>query len=102
MAEYGFRKLIEDSIKTAGYSLIKLGTIDHRETQVMKVLSQKIKQSMSDALITKLNVYLQNKTTMTQPEVSFACYISAKQKIVRRDILYQLTYDNNYKIRSSN
>jgi hypothetical protein len=100
--DYGFRKLIQDSINTAGYMLTKLGTDDARETQVMRVFAQKIQKSVADALITKLKGYLENKSSMTQPEVSFACYVFGETKDpAGKDILLQLTYDDNYKIRSS-
>ena len=100
--EYGFRKLIEDSINTAGFMLTKLGTDDAREAQVMRVLSQKMQKPAADALITKLYAYLRDKNSMTQPEVSFACYILGETKNPDgKDILLQLTYDDNYKIRSS-
>jgi hypothetical protein len=100
--EYGMRKLIADSINTAGYVLTRLGTNDARETQVMRYLSQKIQIPMADALISKLDAYLQKKTEMTQPEVSFACYIFGETRnSAGKEILYSLTFDDNYKIRSS-
>jgi len=100
--EYGMRKLIADSINTAGYVLTKLGTDDARETQVMRFLSQKIQKPMADALIAKLDAYLQKKNEMTQPEVSFACYIFGETRnSAGKEILYDLTFDDNYKIRSS-
>lgn len=100
--EYGMRKLVQDSINTAGFVLTRFSTIDARETQVMRVLSQKIQKSLADALISKLNSYLLNKTLMTQPEVSFACYIFGETKnAAGKDILFDLTFDDNYKIRSS-
>jgi hypothetical protein len=100
--EYGFRKLIEDSVNSAQYLLTKLGTTDHRETQVMRVLAQKIQISVADALLTKLNEYVSGKSGMTQPEVSFACYIFGETRNpTGKDVLLQLTYDDNYRIRSS-
>lgn len=100
--EYGFRKLIEDSLNSAQYLLTKLGTSDHRETQVMRVLAQKIQKSVADALLSKLSEYIQTKTGMTQPEVSFACYIFGETRNPQgKDILLQLTYDDNYRVRSS-
>jgi hypothetical protein len=53
-------------------------------------------------LIEKLSHYLQDKSSMTQPEVSFACYIFGETKNpAGKDILLQLTYDENYRVRSS-
>lgn len=100
--ELGFRKLIEDSINSAQYLLTKLGTSDHRETQVMRVLSQKVQFAVADALTKRLTDYLLNKAQMTQPEVSFACYIFGETRNPQgKDILLQLTYDENYRVRSS-
>lgn len=100
--ELGFRKLIEDSISSAQYLLTKLGTSDHRETQVMRVLSQKIQFAVADALTNRLTDYLLNKVPMTQPEVSFACYIFGETRNpMGKDILLQLTYDENFRVRSS-
>lgn len=100
--DYGFRKLIEDSLNTAQYVLTKLGTSDHRETQVMRVLGQKIQKPVADALNQRLSEYIAGRVTMTQPEVSFACYIFGETKSDQgKDILLQLTYDENYRVRSS-
>jgi hypothetical protein len=100
--EYGFRKLIEDSLNSAKYILTKLGTGDHRETQVMRVLGQKIQQSVADALLGKLDEYVKTGSGMTQPEVSFACYIFGETKNPQgKDILLLLSYDENYRVRSS-
>ncbi len=100
--DLGFRKLIEDSLNTAEHVLTKLGTDDHRETQVMRVLSQRMQKPIADALMGKLTDYLEEKVNMTQPEVSFACYIFGETKNPQgREILLQLTYDENYRVRSS-
>lgn len=100
--ELGFRKLIEDSLNSAQYVLTKLGTSDHRETQVMRVLGQKIQYAVADALNERLTGYLNGSVSMTQPEVSFACYIFGETRNPKgKDILLQLTYDENYRVRSS-
>jgi hypothetical protein len=100
--DYGFKMLLADSINTASYILTRLGTDDARETQAMRVLSQKIQKSISDAIIGKLQGYIDNKSTMTQSEVSFACYIFGETKnTTGKDILLQLTYDDNYRVRAS-
>jgi hypothetical protein len=100
--EYGFSKLIEDSLNSAKHILTKLGTSDHRETQVMRVLGQKIQTSVASALNERLTGYLNGNINMTQPEVSFACYIFGETRNpMGKDILLQLTYDENFRIRSS-
>jgi hypothetical protein len=100
--EYGQRKLIEDSINTAGFVCTKLATIDARETQVMRALALKIQKSLSNALIAQLSEYMEKKIQMTQPEVSLACYLFGECRDASgKDVLYRLTFDDNYKIRSS-
>lgn len=100
--EYGFRELIEDSLNSANYVLTQLGTDDHRVTQVLRVLSQKLQKPVADAILGKLNDYIAGKTEMTQPEVSFACYIFGETgNPDGKDILLQLTFDVNYRVRSS-
>lgn len=101
-SDYGLKKLIEDSAAASQYVLTRLGTDDARETQVMRVLSQKIQKSLSDAIIEKLSSYLKDKNTMTQPEVSFACFIFGETRNpAGKDILLQLTFDDNYRVRAS-
>src|SRR5205085_8724802 len=100
--DYGFKKLIADSLNSASYILNKLGSEDHRETLVLRNLSRIIVKPVSDALITKLNRYIEDKSSMSQAEVSFACYIFGETgNPSGRDILLKLTYDDNYKIRSA-
>jgi len=100
--EYGQKKLIEDSINTAGYVCTKLGTIDARETQVMRALALRIQKPLSNALISKLYDYTEKKIQMTQPEVSLACYLFGECRDASgKDILYLLTYNDSYKIRAS-
>jgi len=100
--KYGFKKLVEDSIGSASYILNKLGSDDHRETLVLRNLSRAIVKPISDALINKLNGYLADKSSMTPAEVSFACYIFGETgNPSGKEVLLQLTHDDNYKIRSS-
>lgn len=100
--DFGFRKLIEDGESSATYVTTKLGTNDHRETQVMRVLSTKIESAIANAIIKKLDGYLAGKNEMTQPEVSFGCYIFGETKnAIGKEVLYKLTFDTNYRIRSS-
>jgi hypothetical protein len=100
--DFGFRKLIDDSSKSAEYVTTKLGTNDHRETQVMRVLSTKIESALANAIIKKLDGYLAGKNEMSQPEVSFGCYIFGETKNpIGKEVLFKLTFDTNYRIRSS-
>jgi hypothetical protein len=100
--EYGFKKLVEDSINTAIHLTTKLSTSDHRETQVMRVLARKIPYAINDALIFKLMTYIRDKRMMTQPEVSLAAYVIGETGLsIGKQILYELTFDDNVRIRSS-
>jgi HEAT repeat protein len=66
------------------------------------VLSQKLQKPVADAVLGRLRDYITGKTVMTQPEVSFACYIFGETgNPDGKDILLQLTYDENYRVRSS-
>lgn len=100
--EYGFNKLIQDSTETADYLLTKLNTDDARETLVMRNISRKIEYSISSALVNKLEQYLKNKSGMLAREISLACYILGETKDPSgKNTLFQLTYDDNLRIRSS-
>lgn len=100
--EYGFKKLVEDSINTAIHLTTKLSTFDARETQVMRVIARKIPYAINDALINKLMTYIRDKKMMTQPEVSLASYVLGETGIgMGKQILYELTFDDNIRIRSS-
>jgi hypothetical protein len=100
--EYGFQKLVEDSVNTAYHILTKLFTNDARETQVMRVLARKIPVALNNALIDKLMTYIRDKRMMTQPEVSLAAYILGETGSgMGKQILYELTFDDNIRIRSS-
>lgn len=100
--QYGFNKMIDDSVNTANHVLLKLATDDARETQVLRVLARKIPQSLNNSLINKLTNYINKQDTMTQPEVSLACYILGETASDRgRDVLYSLTFNDNIRIRSS-
>lgn len=100
--EYGFRKLIEDSTNTARYILTKFNTTDHRDVQVFRVLSQKIQWSIAQVLLERLNAYTVGQAVITQAELSMICYIFGETKDPSaKDYLLQLTYDDNYRVRSS-
>jgi len=100
--EYGFKKLIEDSVNTANHVITKLATDDARETQVLRVLARRIPQSLNNSLINKLNDYINNRSGLTQPEISLACYILGETGSSQgRDVMYSLTFDYNVRIRAS-
>ena len=100
--EYGFKKLIEDSTNTASYIVTKFGTTDHRDVQVFRVLSQKIQWSIAQVLLDKFRLYTTGAGVFTQAELSMMCYIFGETKDPSaKDYLLQLTYDENYRLRSS-
>ncbi|HRE09566.1 MAG TPA: hypothetical protein PK605_07025 [Ignavibacteria bacterium] len=100
--EYGFQKLIEDSTNTANYIVSKFGTTDHRDVQVFRVLSQKIQWSIAQVLLDKFRLYTTGAGVFTQAELSMMCYIFGETKDpLAKDYLLQLTYDENYRLRSS-
>ena len=100
--DYGFKKLIEDSTNTANYIVTKFGTTDHRDVQVFRVLSQKIQWSIAQVLLEKFRLYITGAGVFTQAELSMMCYIFGETKDPSaKDYLLQLTYDDNYRLRSS-
>jgi len=100
--DYGFKKLIEDSTNTANYIVTKFGTTDHRDVQVFRVLSQKIQWSIAQVLLDKFRLYTTGAGVFTQAELSMMCYIFGETKDPSaKDYLLQLTYDENYRLRSS-
>ncbi len=100
--EYGFRKLVNDSASSAQYVLTQLGTDDHRKTQVMRVLARRMGVALNEAIANQLQDYVDKKSDMSQPEVSFACYLLGEiGKPEGKDILLGLTYDENTRVRSS-
>lgn len=100
--DYGFKKLIEDSTNTANYIVTKFSTTDHRDVQVFRVLSQKIQWSIAQVLLEKFRLYTTGAGVFTQAELSMMCYIFGETKDPSaKDYLLQLTYDDNYRLRSS-
>jgi hypothetical protein len=100
--EYGFRKLQEDSLNTAKYIITRLATTDHREVQVMRVLSLKIQTAIANALLERLDQHISGTTKLIESELSMICYIFGETKDPSgKDLLLQLTYENDLRVRSS-
>ncbi len=101
-SELGKEKLIEDSIGTANLLLSKLKTEDHRETFLMRNLISKITYAISTTFIKKLNEYKANNDILTPKEVSLMAYLFGITKNpIGKDVLLELTYDNDISVRSS-
>lgn len=100
--EYGFKRLVQDSTEAAQYVLTRLGTDDHRAVQVMRVLARRMSTALNEAVVNRLNDYLNKKVEMSQAEVSLACYLLGEIGLENgKEILLGLTYDENIRIRSS-
>ncbi len=100
--EYGFNRLVNDSTESAQYVLTRLGTDDHRAVQVMRVLARRMSTALNNAVVNRLKDYLDKKVSMTQAEVSLACYLLGEIGIENgKNILLGLTYDDNVRVRSS-
>jgi hypothetical protein len=100
--QYGFDRLVDDSLASSQYILTKLGSFDARESLVLINLSHKIEISVNNSLVNRLSEYLAGKGDMTQSEVSFACYIIGETRNpFGKETLLKLTYDNNVRVRSS-
>lgn len=100
--DYGFKKLTEDSTNTANYIVTKFGTTDHRDVQVFRVLALKVQWSIAQVLLDKFRLYTTGAGVFTQAELSMMCYIFGETKDPSaKDYLLQLTYDDNYRLRSS-
>ncbi len=103
--DYGFRKLLEDSIQTAEFILDYLETEDHRVSLVLRDLAQKIGTSVSQLLSQKLMHYLAS-ASVTPPysveQVSFMCYLIGESGCVNgKQQILDLARHENKKIRSS-
>ncbi len=100
--DYGFKKLIEDSSNTAKYIITKFNTTDHRDVQVFRVLALKIQWSIAQVLLERFKLYTLGQGVFTQAELSMMCYIFGETKDPSaKEYLLQLTYDDNYRVRSS-
>jgi hypothetical protein len=100
--QYGFDRLVDDSLASSQYILTKLGSFDARESLVLINLSHKIETSVNNSLVNRLSDYLSGKADMSQSEVSFACYIIGETRNpYGKETLLKLTFDNNVRVRSS-
>ncbi len=102
--EYGFRKLVEDSLNTCEYILKYLDTEDHRPGLVLRNLAFRIGFSMGNFFTEKLQLYNQSTgdTIFNQNEVSFICYLFGETRNPAGKVeLLNLTYDENIRIKAS-
>ncbi len=101
-SQFGFDKMVQDSVNTANYMFTKAGSADIRDVVLYRNLNTKIGYSISNLLISKLNDYLQKKANFNNDELGFMCYLigDAKNK-AGKEVLLKMTYNDNYRVRSS-
>lgn len=103
--EYGFRKLVEDSVKTSEYILKYLDTDDHRAGLVLRNLAFRIGYTMGNLFTEKLSFYNKSMGALAifnQNEVAFICYLFGETRNpTGKEELLNLTYDRNIRIRSA-
>ncbi|CAN5562326.1 hypothetical protein BH10BAC5_BH10BAC5_19630 [soil metagenome] len=101
--EYGFNKLVEDSINTSSYLVKYLDTEDHRASLVLRNLAFKIGTSISQQFRKMLDEYINgNPKEFNTDQVSFMCYLFGETgNPSGKEQLYKLTFDNNIRVRSS-
>lgn len=103
--EYGFRKLVNDSNKTADFILNFLDTDDHREALVLRNLAFKIGYTLGKLFSEKLKFHLVNmhlRQEFNENQISYICYLFGETGNPEgREELLQLTYDDNIKIKTS-
>ncbi len=100
--EYGFSSLVRDSIQASGYILSKLGSDDHRDAQVLRLLALKIPQSINAGLKEFLQRYVNGDENISVKEVSFACYlIGETRNPAAKEMLYELMLAQNFRVRSN-
>ncbi|MBK8982492.1 MAG: hypothetical protein IPM38_09285 [Ignavibacteria bacterium] len=102
--EYGFRKLVEDSINTSEYILKYLETDDHRSGLVLRNLAFKIGYSMGNLFSQKLKLYnisMQPSSIFNENEVAYICYLFGETgNPAGKEELLNLTYSDNIRIRT--
>jgi hypothetical protein len=100
--EYGFNKLIEDSIDAARFMITLLGTEDHRETSLMRNLIIKIPVAVSNEFTKKLEEYQRDRSILTPEELSMIAYLFGfTNSSEGREALYLLTFEDNIRVRTN-
>ena len=103
--EYGFRKLVEDSINTSEYILKYLDTDDHRAGLVLRNLAFRIGYSMGNLFVEKIKFHLTSMRTnsvFNENQLAYICYLFGETKNpAGKNELLSLTNDSSIRIRSS-
>ncbi|HMS33374.1 MAG TPA: HEAT repeat domain-containing protein [Ignavibacteria bacterium] len=103
--EYGFRKLVEDSLNTPEYVTRYLDTDDHRAGLVLRNLSQRLYYTMGNFFAGELKEHflsMRSKFVLNPNEVAFICYLFGETRNPAGKVeLLELTSDPNVRIRSA-
>lgn len=103
--EYGFRKLVEDSLNTPEYITRYFDTDDHRAGLVLRNLSQRLYFTMGNFLAGELKEHytsMKSKFVLNPNEVAFICYLFGETRNpAGREELLELTSDPNIRIRAA-
>ena len=103
--EYGFRKLVEDSMKTSEYILKYLETNDHRASLVLRNLAFRIGYTMGNLFVEKLRRHLSSMSAASvfnENQLAFICYLFGETRNpIGREELLNLTHDESIRVRSS-
>ena len=101
-AAYGFNKLADDSLNTAGYLFGKIGSDDIRDIVVIRNFVPRIGYTLSKLLIDKLKQYLNNTLLLNTDEAAFSIYLIGESKNpAGKEVLLNLTYSDKVRIRSA-
>ncbi|MDZ4712998.1 MAG: hypothetical protein SGI89_11830 [bacterium] len=102
--EYGFRKLVDDSVNTTEYLIRYLDTEDHRLGLVLRNLAFKIGYTMGNFLDDKLRLYNSSMSAtplFNQNQIAYICYLFGETgNPIAREQLLNLTDNENIRIRS--
>ena len=103
--EYGFRKLVEDSLNTPEYITRYLDTDDHRAGLVLRNLAQRLYYTMGNFFVGELNEHflsMRSKFVLNPNEVAFICYLFGETRNpAGKEELLELTSDPNVRIRTA-
>ncbi|MEO6694387.1 MAG: hypothetical protein ABIO41_04215, partial [Ignavibacteria bacterium] len=103
--EFGFRKLVEDSVNTSEYILKYLETNDHRASLVLRNLAFKIGYTIGNLFIDKLQHHsasMRAAPVFNESQLAFICYLFGETRNpVGRNELLSLTNEESIRVRSA-
>lgn len=103
--EYGFRKLVEDSLKTPEFIMKYLDTEDHRAGLVLRNLAFRIGFSLGNYFVDKFGYYFKNTKALpyfNENQLAFICYLFGETgNPIGKEELLKLTEDERIRIKSA-